>query len=65
MELLTLHLFSGAGGGILADKLLGFRPIGAVECDDYCRRLYHLFLQEVKSNEKSLLMAKLQELLNS
>lgn len=39
MELLTLHLFAGAGGGILADKLLGFRPIGAVECDDYCRRV--------------------------
>ena len=39
MELLTLHLFSGAGGGILADALLGFRPIGAVECDDYCRRV--------------------------
>lgn len=39
MELLTLHLFSGAGGGLLADALLGFRPIGAVECDDYCRRV--------------------------
>ena len=39
MELLTLHLFSGAGGGILADALLGFRPIGAVECDNYCRRV--------------------------
>ena len=39
MELLTLHLFSGAGGGILADELLGFRPIGAVECDSYCRRV--------------------------
>ena len=39
MELLTLHLFAGAGGGILADELLGFRPIGAVECDSYCRRV--------------------------
>ena len=39
VELLTLHLFAGAGGGILADELLGFRPIGAVECDDYCRRV--------------------------
>ena len=39
MELYTLHLFAGAGGGILADKLLGFRTIGAVEIDEYCRRV--------------------------
>lgn len=39
MEFLTLHLFAGAGGGILADKLLGFRPIGAVEIDAYCRQV--------------------------
>ena len=35
----TLHLFAGAGGGILADKYLGFRPIGAVEINAYCRRV--------------------------
>lgn len=39
MEFLSLHLFAGAGGGILADKLLGFRPIGAVEIDAYCRQV--------------------------
>jgi len=35
----TLHLFSGAGGGILADLLLGHRPICAVEIDPYCRQV--------------------------
>lgn len=37
MVLYTLHLFSGAGGGILADLLLGHRPIGAVEIEQYPR----------------------------
>ena len=37
--LYTLHLFSGAGGGILADLLLGHRPIGAVEIDAYARQV--------------------------
>jgi DNA (cytosine-5)-methyltransferase 1 len=32
-----LHLFAGAGGGILAGQLLGHRCIGAVEIDPYCR----------------------------
>ena len=31
----TLHLFAGAGGGILADILLGHLPICAVEIDPY------------------------------
>lgn len=39
MALYTLHLFAGAGGGILADMLIGHRPIGAVEIDPYCRRV--------------------------
>ena len=39
MVLYTLHLFSGAGGGILADLLLGHRPIGAVEIDAYARQV--------------------------
>lgn len=30
-----LHLFAGAGGGILAGKLLGHRTIGAVEINPY------------------------------
>ena len=34
-----LALFAGAGGGILAGKLLGWRCICAVEIDDYCRRV--------------------------
>ena len=32
-----LHLFAGAGGGILGGMLLGHRCIGAVEIDPYCR----------------------------
>ncbi|MFW6024053.1 MAG: DNA cytosine methyltransferase [Dichotomicrobium sp.] len=31
-----LALFAGAGGGILAGKLLGWRCIGAVEYEPYC-----------------------------
>lgn len=39
MVLYTFHLFAGAGGGILADLLLGHRPIGAVEIEPYARRV--------------------------
>jgi len=31
----TLHLFAGSGGGILADIILGHRPICAVEWEPY------------------------------
>lgn len=34
-----LSLFSGAGGGLLGTHLLGWRPIGYVEFDDYCQRV--------------------------
>lgn len=34
-----LHLFAGAGGGILAGHILGHRCIGAVEVDRYCQRV--------------------------
>jgi len=34
-----LSLFSGAGGGLLGTKLLGWNPIGYVEWDDYCQRV--------------------------
>ena len=34
-----LSLFSGAGGGLLGTMLLGWRPIGYVEWDDYCQRV--------------------------
>ena len=33
----TIHLFAGAGGGILADTLLGHIPIAACEIEDYPR----------------------------
>ncbi len=33
----TFHLFAGAGGGILADSLLGHTPIGACEIEPYPR----------------------------
>lgn len=32
----TLHLFAGAGGGLLADLILGHEPVCAVEWDAYC-----------------------------
>jgi uncharacterized membrane protein YeiH len=28
----TLHLFAGAGGGLLADLILGHTPVCAVKC---------------------------------
>ena len=34
-----LSLFSGAGGGLLGTMLLGWRPVGYVEWDDYCQRV--------------------------
>ena len=36
MSLKTVHLFAGAGGGLLADIILGHDPICAVEWDPYC-----------------------------
>jgi DNA (cytosine-5)-methyltransferase 1 len=33
----VLHLFAGAGGGVLADRLLGFRSVGYVEIEPYCQ----------------------------
>lgn len=35
----TLHLFAGAGGGLLADLILGHQPIAAVEFDVHCCRV--------------------------
>jgi DNA (cytosine-5)-methyltransferase 1 len=37
--MLELSLFSGAGGGLLGSKLLGWRTVGYVEKDDYCQRV--------------------------
>lgn len=34
-----LSLFSGAGGGLLGTYLLGWRPVGYVEIDEYCQRV--------------------------
>jgi DNA (cytosine-5)-methyltransferase 1 len=34
-----MHLFAGAGGGILADLLLGHRPVCAVEIDAHCQKV--------------------------
>ena len=38
-RLRTLHLFAGAGGGILADLLLGHQPVCAVEWTPYCQQV--------------------------
>ncbi len=35
----TMHLFAGAGGGILADLLLGHQPVCAVEINEYCQQV--------------------------
>jgi len=35
----VLHLFAGAGGGILATERDGHRTIGAIEIEDYPRRV--------------------------
>lgn len=32
----TMHLFAGAGGGLLADLILGHTPVCAVEINPYC-----------------------------
>lgn len=34
-----LSLFSGAGGGLLGTKLLGWRTVGYVEWNEYCKRV--------------------------
>jgi DNA (cytosine-5)-methyltransferase 1 len=34
-----LALFTGAGGGLLASKLLGWRTICGIESNEYCRRV--------------------------
>ena len=39
MALYTFHLFAGAGGGILGDLLLGHIPIGAIEIEEYPRKV--------------------------
>ena len=38
-RLRELSLFSGAGGGILAGTLLGWKTIGYVEWDKYCQQI--------------------------
>jgi DNA (cytosine-5)-methyltransferase 1 len=35
----TMHLFAGAGGGIVADMMLGHTPICAVEIKPFCRQV--------------------------
>ena len=35
----VLHLFAGAGGGLLCDLILGHIPVCAVEIDPYCQRV--------------------------
>lgn len=35
----SLHLFAGAGGGLLADLLVGVQPVCAVEIEEYPQRV--------------------------
>jgi len=37
--MLELSLFSGAGGGLLGSKILGWKTVGMVEYDEYCQRV--------------------------
>lgn len=34
-----LSLFTGAGGGLLGTKLLGFHHVGYVEFNEYCQKI--------------------------
>lgn len=38
-EVRELSLFSGAGGGLLGTKLLGWEHVGYVEYDEYCQKI--------------------------
>ena len=40
--LYSLHLFAGAGGGLLADRLSGIEPVVAVELEEFPRRILAL-----------------------
>lgn len=40
-KLRVMHLFAGAGGGILSDLLLGHQCICAVEINSYCQQILH------------------------
>lgn len=39
MNLRAIHLFAGAGGSVLAGRLLGFHSLGYVEWDAFCQRV--------------------------
>ena len=41
-----LSLFSGAGGGLLGTKLLGWRSVGYVEFDTYCQKVLSQRIQD-------------------
>ena len=38
-QLRELSLFSGAGGGLLGSRLLGWKTVGYVEWDKYCQQV--------------------------
>ncbi len=46
-----LSLFSGAGGGLLGTKLLGFQHIGYIEFNDYCQRVIAQRIKDGLFNE--------------
>lgn len=41
-----LSLFTGAGGGLLAGKLIGLEPVGYVEYNDYCQRVIRARIED-------------------
>jgi len=45
-RLKELSLFTGAGGGLLGSKLLGWNTIGYVEWNEYCQRVIQARIQD-------------------
>ena len=45
-QLRELSLFSGAGGGLLGSKLLGWKAVGYVEFNKYCQQVLEARIRE-------------------
>lgn len=59
-----LSLFTGAGGGLLGSKLLGFRSVGYVEWDETCQKI---IAQRIKDEilEKAPIFTDVREFIQS
>ena len=59
-----LSLFSGAGGGVLASKLLNWRTIGYVEWDEYCQKVIAQRIKD-KLYERAPIFTDVREFIES